>query len=629
MMARRDHAREDVLQGWRRRPWWRRMGPFMPIIVFLGLALPILSYVFMLTNLGWRTPVVGSALPVAAMSRSGPVYLYASSSVGRYLEGVGGDYKVLLDPWRAYFADRRREYREIDSLADLGNAPGSVLILPSTVTMDEQERARINSFRAAGGSVLATWAAGTRDGGGNWRGWDFLRELGITVSGEIPMDDDHRQLTVVGETPVSGTLSPGQRIWMTQTSESLLRMSGGMVAARFADWSRVPLPERSDEGAVLLEEGNNSRTAAFAFAESSWAASPVATYQLIDSTLAWLRREPTVSLANWPHGHRAAYLLEMDTEEGFQNAALLRDMLQQAGLPGTFFLLTSVAVQHAPLVEALAAGFDTAFHGDIHVGFKDQPAPEQERRMITMRSQLGSVSAAAANKAIGFRAPYESYDATTEQLLHKSGIRYHLADPSRSDGQLPLFAPMDGVAEADELLVIPRTQPDDISLLAADPSGSTLLPRLSTELTETVRYGGLGVLSVHSQNFAPGSPLAAAVQTLIADIVHRRDGRLLWVASAREIDAWWRERRRVKVSGKLRGGGLEMNVSVQGKAPVRGASVILTMPNRHMVAHVRSTKVGQSVPRVRLIDDFRSELHFDALQPGNYAYIVNLSEAKP
>ena len=628
-MTKHDHLNEDVLQQWRKRPWWRRTGPFMPMIVFLGLTLPILSYVFMLTNLGWRTPVVGSSLPAAVTGRSGPVYLYASESVTRYLSGVGGDYKVLLDPWRAYFADRSRAYREIGTLNDLGNAPGSVLILPSTITLDEQERARIRSFRAAGGSVLATWATGSRDGGGNWRGWDFLDDLGIAVTGEIQMDADHRQLTVVGETPVSGGLSPGQRVWMTRTSEPLLRMQGGMVAARFADWSRVPPPERVDEGAVLLEEGTTSRTAAFAFAESTWAAAPVATYQLIDNTLAWLQREPTVILANWPQGYRAAYLLEMDTEEGFQNAAVLRDLLQQAQLPGTFFLLTSVAMQHAPLVDSLAASFETGFHGDVHIGFKGQPSLEQERRMITMRSQLGSTSAAATRAAIGFRAPLESYDATTESLLHKAGIRYHLADPSRSAGQLPLFAPMRGVPERDELLVIPRTQPDDINLLAAEPGTAPLLSRLTTELNETVRYGGLGVLSLHSQNFAAGSPLEVAVRALIPDLRSRRDARLLWVASGRDIDAWWRERRRVKVSNNIRGDGLEMNVSVQGSTPVRGVAVVVTMPNRRMSAEVRSTKVGQKLPTVRHIDDFRSELLFDSLEPGNYSYIVNLNEKRP
>ena len=65
----------------------------------------------------------------------------------------------------------------------------------------------------------------------------------MTVTGEIPMQDDHRHLTLVGETPVTTSLSPGQRIWMTHSSEPLLRMQGGMVAARFTDWSRVPLPE--------------------------------------------------------------------------------------------------------------------------------------------------------------------------------------------------------------------------------------------------------------------------------------------------------------------------------------------------------------------------------------------------
>ena len=625
-MKKIDHGGKDVMQEWRGRPWWRRMGPFIPFVVFLGLTLPILSYVFMMTSLGWRTPVFGGALPAAAMGRSGTVYLYDSPAVASYLAGVGGNYAVLMGPWRNYFNDRGRDYLEIRSLSELKDPPGSVLVLPSTITLDEQERARIQAYRAAGGSILATWAVGSRDGAGNWRGWGFLRDLGVTVLGEVPSEESQRQLTMLGETPLSKGLGPGQRVWMTNSSEPLLRIRSELQVARFAGWNRIPQPERLEEGAVVATESSTSRTAAFAFAESTWAASPVATYQLIDNTLAWLRREPTVAVANWPQGYRSAFIIEMDTEDGFRNAAILRDMLRTAKLPATFFLMGGAAIGNSDLVDSLSANFEIGFHGDVHVAFKGQPAPEQERRMTTMRSQLGSVSTLATEGAIGFRAPFESYDATTEQLLHKSGIRYHLTDPNRSDSQIPFFVPMDGVAEADELLVIPRTQPDDIALLKDNPDTQALLVGITTDMNETIRYGGLTMLSVHSQNFAAGSRLSQALQMFLPELLSKRDQRLAWVASARDVDAWWRQRRRVTVAGQPRGGGLEVNITVSKGNPVLGTSVIVNLPNRNMRVQVRSTKVGQAMPVVRPLDEFRSELLFDSLEPGNYSYIVNLSE---
>lgn len=626
MTTRTSHAQEDADKEWRKRPWWHHTGPFVPVIVILGLAAPILSYVLMMVSLGWRDPVIGSSSGAALPRSDGTIYLYHSPASQRYLASVGGDYEALLGPWRAYFANRGKRFEEVRSMAEVKDKPGNILVLPSAIALDLDERNRISSFQAAGGSVLATWASGTRDGGGEWQGWDFLQGMGVYVLGEIPTESDDRQLTIVGETPVTIGMAPGQRVWLSRTSEPLLRLRAEAVAARITNWSRTTPQERSEEGAVVFTESRTSRTVAFAFAESVWATAPTATYHLIDNAIDWLQRQPTLALANWPGGHRAAHMLEMDAEQEFSNGRHFTTMLAQARLPATFFVLTSMAAAHPDDLLAYARDYEIAYHGDVHVPFKGQPAPEQARRLLAMKEQLASVAPDVANKAIGFRAPFEGYDANTELAMQQAGIRYHVTDPNRSDAQLPLFVRMDGVEPEDELLVLPRPQRDDFNLLAMSSTPEQLLPHMLSDLNETVRLGSMGLLSVHSQNFAPGSPLSLIMPAYLAEVASRARSGLLWPVSGAQINEWWRDRQRIKVSGILRGHRLEMDVTVKGDRPVEGASVIVMLPYRRAVATVRNTKVGEPQPVVRPVDDFRSQFVFSKLNPGNYAYQINFAE---
>lgn len=602
----------------------------MPMFVILGLALPILSFSLMMVSLGWHEPSLGLGGSTSTVGGEGPIYLYDSPQTTQYLAQAGGNYDVLLKPWRDYFKGSGRTFREIKSLRDLSNQPGSVMILPSAMALNDAERTQIANFQSRGGAVLATWATGSRDGTGAWRGWQFMSTLGFHVLDQISAKAPDRQMVLRGETPLTLNQSAGQRVWMTNSSEPLLRVTGGMIAAQFADWSRdVPDDQRLD-GAVLYTEGNHSRAVAFAFSESSWDAAPVPIHQLIDSTLDWLQRRPSLALASWPDGRLAAQIIEMDTEQDFANGAVFSDMMKQAQLPATFFVVTSVALQHPDALRAYAAAGEIGYHGDLHNKFKGEPETEQKSRLTSMKQQLRSLLPDSITTAIGFRAPYESYDETTERLLREAGLHYHVVGPNRSDAQLPLFAKMRGVPPENELMVIPRTQRDDLNLLADSATSATVKQKLLADLTSTLANGGLGLLSVHSQNFAAGSTLAQAMPAYLDQVAKDSRAGLLWTASAGDVDHWWRERRRVRISANvMRGQRLEMNITVTGDKPVKDATIDVFLPSRNALPVVRGSKVGAVVPQIRRIDDFRSQFVFGSLAPGDYSYQVNFSERTP
>lgn len=602
------------------RPWLRRFGTYLHLYIVAGITLPIMIYLAVMQTQGWNMPVLGlHGLVGGVASGSQDLYLYDASATRSYLGSHGGNGDFLLNPWRDYFSDRKLKVSELQSAAQIKKLDDGVLILPSAVALSADERREILAFRARGGAVLSTWATGTRNDKGDWEGWQFLQELGVKVTGEIRGEPETNHLILNGESPVSYTLPAGQRIFMSTNSETLLAAQGDMIAARFMNWARTPKAERLNEGAVLYTEGREptGRAAYFAFAESAWSNHPAQIYTLFDDTLHWLQRTPAVVRAAWPQGKRAASVIEMDTEEGFPNAPNFAGMMQAAGHPATFFVLTSVGKKFPDVLRKLNQSNEIGYHGDIHISFKDQPDVEQNQRISNMRAEMSSVIL-DTRAMLGFRAPTEGYDATTEKLLQSAGLRYHVADPNRGEGRLPRLAQVPGVSPADDLIVLPRTQRDDINLLNEKLSTDELTRALITDAQLALDNGAMALLSVHTQNYGSDSSLYRAMPGFLLHIKQLQDR--LWLTRTGDVAAWWRERERVRLSTLFAGRRLEFAVSVVGKTPVEGATFTVVLPQKDAKVQLKSTKTGGLLPTVVPIDAYRVALIFRSLPPGNYAY---------
>lgn len=603
-----------------RRPFFRRIGPYLHLLIVVGVAAPIVVYLSIMQTLGWRMPVLGTNGVFGSMSLSnGAVLLYTSPQTQAYFKSIGGNYDVLLTPWREYLRQRTWDVKEINDTADLVKHRNGVLILASAVALGDQERRDIQSFQEQGGAVLTTWATGTRKGNGDWDGWKFLRDFGVSVLGEIAANSEANHLIVTGESPLSHTLPAGQRIFLVKTSEPIFRFKAEATAAQLMGWARIVDPDRREEGAAVYAERSPSagRVAAFAFAESTWESHPLTIFPLLDDTLKWLQRDPSATLAAWPQAKRSAQVIEMDTEEGFANAFSFATMARAANVPASFYVLSSVAKLNPDLLRTLARDFDMGYHGDIHIGFKGQAAPAQERRLMTMRADLTPI-VPQAGAWPGFRAPTEGYDATTEQLLHKLGFKYHVADPNRTDGRLPLMARLDGVGSEQSLVVLPRTQRDDLNLHWERLTPEQTSQALIDDAMHAHQTGSLALLSIHSQNFGSEGVLARSMPTLLNHL--RSVGPSLWLASGTQVAQWWRNRERVKLSTTFTGKRLEMNITIRGDQPVQGASIIVYLPYKGGMPSVSSTKIGATRPAVNKLDDYRVALVFDELKPGNHAF---------
>lgn len=596
------------------RPAYRRNGMYLPALFIMGIATAVLGFLLAMQSLGWKMPIVGAEQKKTDSVQNG-VVLYISPNSRAYFTQIGGNYDNLLVSWRNYFKQRKQSIKEISDMGELIKLTEGVLILPSALSLNDEERSEILRFQKNGGAVLATWATGSRNGKGDWQGWDLLAELGAQVLGEMEVGASAQQLVVNGESPVTHQSAAGKRIWLGKPAERFLRIKGENRGAQIMEWSRVPNKERASEAAITFSEKLGGRAVVMAFAESAWEAQSFPIYDVLDDTLAWLSRKPAIVKSNWPNGRRSAEMIEMDTEQGFPNALRFGSMMRALSYRGTFYVLTSVGKQYPDVLQSLARDFEIGYHGDVHDNFKGQASSVQQQRINTMQAEMKEVLHDTSS-VTGFRAPFESYDANTEKILVKSGIRHHTVDPARSDARLPELVKIDNVKDA--LVILPRTQRDDINLDKEGLSQEKLAQALIDDFDLAFEMGGLGLLSIHSQNYGTDAPLTAAMPAFLAHLKKYRSQ--VWLASGTEVANWWRERERLKLSSRNLGRRLEFNLSVTGKTALLGGSLTVMLPKKGIMPNVQALKVGLPKPQVLKIDEYRAAIVFESLSPGDYAY---------
>jgi len=85
---------------------------------------------------------------------------------------------------------------------------------------------------------------------------------------------------------------------------------------------------------------------------------------------------------------------------------------------------------------------------------------------------------------------------------------------------------------------------------------------------------GLGLLSIHTQEFYAGSPVERATQRLLQELPKR--GAAMWTAPAESIARWWRDREAAQVSSREEPGRLR--VTIDAARAVSALQLVLIPP---------------------------------------------------
>ncbi|NCP82498.1 MAG: polysaccharide deacetylase family protein [Rhodoferax sp.] len=556
------------------------------------------------------------------------VYLYASPITATFFAANGTSYDGLKQHWREYLRPLGMDYREVSRANLLAGLKPGVLVLGSAALLDEQERKAIEVFGDSGGSILMTWGTGVRDGRGKWVGYGLIEKIfQLKVNGKVlPQnneDNNERFINTFGDGPLTWSMPAGERLFLGEVSEMSIRVDSPYLAARYFNWNRQPLPKNSNGAIAFLEKGA-SRRVYFGFSESSWEYDPNMDFpKLLNSVMAWLKHEPSLFKAAWPNGNLSAQLLEMDTEDKYFNAVNFASMLDAAKLRGTFYSLTSVARQYRDIVKQMSQKHEIGYHGEIHVGYKGKTAAVQAKRLDIMATEMKDiVGTLAFSKVTGFRAPTESSDEITDKILRKLGVQHNVTGPSSSEGRLPFFSEAEPALSTQEAIIgLPRTQMDDLNYLALRVSEEKAAELIMLDFDYLHEAGALGVVSVHSQNFASDDLMTRLMPRYIQKI--QQFPGAVWTASGADIAAWWRARDRV-IQRSAKGDATQLKFDVKAPGSVKGLTfMVVHAAAEGLPKAVMASGSGSPQPEIRRVDAYRTAIVFkDELKPGSYAYTV-------
>lgn len=562
------------------------------------------------------------ALPfVAAAPMALRVLLYASPTTRAFMASGGYDAAENLRTWEAFLRKYRIPFQVVSGAEQLEKSEPGVLLLASTVALSEREKQAVIDFRAKGGGVLATWLAGVRGEQGEWRGFGFMEgALDVKVVGNTEDDKDDTFLIPYGDNPVTHALPAGLRVWLEHAKNWYpLRLLGRQTAANIMDWSRDVSSARVSSAIVFDERsqstGRLSRSVVLGYPERLWrSADPKALEALAHNALMWLLRQPDAFVSNWPHPYGSAMVVAVGASDvGADIDVPFAKMVEDTGGRATYYVLSESAAKSSKTLQQLQArGHELAHYGDRFVGFRDQPLAVQSKRLGTMASEMKEAGLILPGSA-GFRAPMDSYDATTEKLLQERATSHILSFMGTADARLPHFvqAQAGAVQPAKPMVVLPRTQSVPEELMETEPEAG--LKTFLAELELTHQMAALSVVAVPGQSVLSPQQLSA----IFNDVKVRR----VWVATAAQVADWWRERERISATLEPAVVGIQLKVSVRGEGALSWAAAVwVNLPESGAVLRLLPAAGGAKVPKVVSVDNWRSAVVLNGLAAGDYQW---------
>ena len=557
------------------------------------------------------------------------VLLYTSESTKTYLEtgGVNAVYRIQV--WENLLKKYNIPFKIIAKPHQIDPSDGGVLLLPSSIALSNQERQAIVNFRARGGSVLVTWAAGIRDEQGAWTGFDFMDQvLDTKVVGSTAADKDDTFLMTQGDSPVNQALPAGQRIWTERAREWYpLRIEATAPSLHIMDWSRTFHNGRQTAVGHFTERRydsvNHSRVVALGIPERLWlTADPRHLEAIAHNSLHWLMRVPSASKSAWPKQYESALLFAMDCAETLLDPDIVfLEKLEEAGVRATLYILGDNAQKSADKIKALLQrGHELALAGDKFTGFEGQTSQVQAARIDSALEKINRAGLRLPDYP-SFHAPAESYDKTTETLIRARGFTSYIAFQDANETRLPMVhSKATGVAKGERaLLALVRTQrgPEDATEEGDVEEG---LKSFYAELALSIQMRGLNVIRLPSQGLLTTENL----QDIANEFKKHRAK--IWTTTASELTQWWAERERlsVNIDGELTAPYL--NLEVIGTSPLKQKiSVLINLPQPNSnLSLVSSGKIISDI-KITKLDNFRANIELPELEQGKYRWLLDFS----
>jgi peptidoglycan/xylan/chitin deacetylase (PgdA/CDA1 family) len=236
------------------------------------------------------------------------------------------------------------------------------------------------------------------------------------------------------------------------------------------------------------------------------------------------------------------------------------------------FPITAVTLQRHPglIREFSRRGIEFAVHGYIHIDYSQLTLEEQVRHF---RKAIG-VFEKCRVPFTGFRAPFVRINEQTYRAVSRLGFPYDssrvvhwdVVDNARytphSLSEYRRIIDFYSSRRAQDYLVLPRSIDGVVEIPVSVPDDEIIVDRLGINdgkeisglwrdiLAQSYRGGELFVLQLHPERIMH-------CESALVDVLQeaRRLDPPVWVATLKEIAAWWREKEKFRFEMKLAGEG--------------------------------------------------------------------------
>ncbi len=498
--------------------------------------------------------------------------------------------------------------------------PYRVLVLPSAVCLSEKETANIRAFVKDGKGVISTWATGTRNEHGKWKGWDFLRELTGADSFEPDEGNPPWFVSFLAGSPITAGAPAGARVQVA--SPERLKATALNVDGYWGDARLFPVDSSRPsnfQGAVLRHQLERGRVVWYGFQENS-AVAGGNDKALVDSVLSngifWAGQQLLYTVDAWPSNYSAAVVLALETDEDYENATYAVNVLLKSQAKGTFFCDADVVKKNPELMRYLKRAGEVAVEGTPPSHFTQSRILPQLILLETPRWKLWRL---VGRWASGFVSPATLSTPVTLRALVGARYRYYLTSLEGNSVRpvmLKVSQSWAGLHRELKLVRLARTTDDDLHLSPLGTVGLApqwIVRRVLSDFDTVSGLGGLYVLAYHTRGLS-APEYAGALSQLIE---HWR-GHAAWVATAEEVADWWTKKSQVSVSISGRGpNSFRVRVASRAQSPIEGVVLSLYPPPDSLHARVMTFGAQSALPQV--IPDQANEhirLMFEKLDPG-------------
>jgi peptidoglycan/xylan/chitin deacetylase (PgdA/CDA1 family) len=445
-------------------------------------------------------------------------------------------HRRLIERWGGLLVESGAGIQHVYGSEALDSLTGDdLLVIPSAVCLDDDERAAIARYVERGGHLMATWALGVRDAECEWIGYRFLKDLtdadaAGTLAGRPPT-----YITVPHGSVLAAGLPPGLRIELK--TEPWLTVRAGSANVFWSDWALNPLsaPGGGAAGAAIARTAaSGARIAWLGWRLDVAASEPEQRLmeRLVQNAALWAAGHLLADVDPWPAGFRAALAVTQDVEHSFHNSRRLAERFRAIDVPVTFFVVSQLAAKHPELAPVLRGAGEVGSHSVDH---RQVAGRLWSTQLAALRQARDDVTGWAGVEPLGLRPPRELYDERTLEAWLRVGGRYIAGSNDARTAAPEVFDVRSG-----RIVVLPRIVDDDYSLMISRgvTAPDSLRASLLGALDKTRQLGGLNLLTLHTQ-LIDSDRRIAAVESTVRSAQAAGD---VWIARASEIADWWLRR---------------------------------------------------------------------------------------